>query len=96
MDTNKSLSSYQLLGVVTPNESVLLEKLNINKKYFHKKNAYYCENKKTLWIGQLTDDLPEGHGIFIISGPQKIIVVGEAKEGFKHGKAKVYFEDGSY
>ena len=96
MDNRKGPSFYELLGPFSFNEESLLSKLGINKKLFENKNSYSCEPKKTIWIGKISDELPDGHGIFIMSEPKVMVIVVDAKDGQKDGMAKIYFEDGSY
>jgi len=96
MDFKPNSSHFESLGPVSQTENAILERLSIDKKLYVKKTAYYNEHKKTIWIGKVIDYIPEGHGIFILSNPKKIVIVVETKSGQKDGLGKVYFEDGSH
>lgn len=96
METRRGPSTFELLGPVSYNEESLLTRVGVNKKLFEKKNSYYCERRKSIWIGKVSDEIPEGNGVLIMADPKTTIIVVDMKDGQKDGIAKVYFEDGSY
>jgi hypothetical protein len=96
MDSKFGPTIYLETGPVPNSEAGTLLALKIPKKYFDSQKSYVCEQKKIIWIGKVEDNMPNGYGIFIYLIPKRIVVLVDAREGYKEGSGKIHFEDGSY
>ena len=87
---------FEKISNLTYEHLDLLNKLKINKKLFTGRPIYMNAAKKTIFIGEIEDDLPNDKGLFIIEDKFTVVISVEAKQGRKHGSGTVYHQDGSY
>ena len=87
---DKRSYTYELIPSVSYEQIDLLNKLNINKKLYVDRPAYINVMKKTIFIGEIEDDLPHDKGLFIIEEKHTVVISVEAKHGRKFGSGTVY------
>lgn len=92
----KRLYTYEQIPSLNLDHVELLNKLKINKKLYMNRPIYMNASKRTIFIGEIEDDLPNDKGVFIIEDRFTVVISAEARQGRKFGSGTVYHQDGSY
>jgi antitoxin component YwqK of YwqJK toxin-antitoxin module len=96
MNIRSSSSKYSTVDQLLPDVYASIVKFGISESLYKSKPCNFLTNENEWWVGAMENGIPNGNGILLISEPRKLLLVTFFKKGMREGKAKGYFEDGTY